>query len=371
MAIATHASDFALPLRNWLSIGVVSSMSCQEEPSAKKQKTYNADGPVEDDKTAREKLREAGFDPDDVHKALSDSERTSVVLGGWCPHNITPMTHFALHGDLPMCRYLHHVRGASTLAPSDEQKTTEGDFWFPMYAAVSRVHLDVAKWLFNNGAKADVGRLNTMGSPFGGCFTRDHIYTFSRRGKIKGDLLMKTDLAKWFILNGAMELGGRSDRSVAVACFTGLRKPSYEWPGRDGVKAFLLDWCDDVLRRDAAFHTFLLGTLPIPEYSVDALKYFCSKKVGSDECASYLIDGAISIGKGQAVWDDLVRKPALNSCLASLPGVTERIASYVGAGMTKKKLERVRQFREILPTIMVRDICRPPRIDHNDSDYDY
>ena len=66
---------------------------------------------------------------------------------------------------------------------------------------------------------------------------------------------MKTDLAKWFILNGTMERGGRTDRSIAVTCFTGLRKPSYEWPGRDGVKAYLLDWCDDVLRRDAAFHT--------------------------------------------------------------------------------------------------------------------
>ena len=34
---------------------------------AKKQKTYDADGPVEEDKTASEKLREAGFHPDDVH----------------------------------------------------------------------------------------------------------------------------------------------------------------------------------------------------------------------------------------------------------------------------------------------------------------
>ena len=183
---------------------------------------------------------------------------------------------------------------------------------------------------------------------------------------------MKTDLAKWFILNGTMERGGRTDRSIAVTCFTGLRKPSYEWPGRDGVKAYLLDWCDDVLRRDAAFHTFLLGTLPIPEYSVDALKYFCSKKIGSDECASLLIDGVISIGKGRAVWNDLVRKSALNSCLVSLPGVTERIASYVGAAMTKKKLERVGQFREILSTILIGEIYRSPQADDSDdSDSDY
>lgn len=351
-------------------IGFVFSMSCQGEPSAKRQKTYEADGQIEDDKTAREKLREAGFDPDDVHTAVIDSESPPMEHPvGW--RNITPMTYFAYYGDLPMCRYLYHVRGASTLAPSDEKKTTEGDFWFPMYAAVNRVHLDVAKWLFNNGAKADVRRLNTMGSPFGDCFTRDYVYAFSRREKIKGDLLMKTNLAKWFILNGAMERGGRTDRSIAVTCFTGLTNPSYAWPGRDGVKAYLLDWCDDVLCQDAAFRTFLLGTLPIPEYCVDALKYFCSKKVGSDECASYLIDGAISIGRGQAVWVGLVRKPALNSCLASLPGITERIASFVGTGMTKKKLERVRQFREILSTIMFGEIYQFPRVDDSDSDSDY
>ena len=347
-------------------------MSLQEEPLAKRQKTHEADGPVEDDETAREKLQEAaGFDPDDVHTATSDSERPRMEP--FCWRNITPMTHFAYYGDLPMCRYLYHVRGASTLAPSDEQKTTEGaGFWFPMHAAVYQIRLDTAKWLFNNGAKADARRLSRMGSPFGGCFTKDYICAFSRREKIKGDLLMKTDLAKWFILNGAMERGGRTDRSIAVTCFTGLTNPTYAWPGRDGVKAFLLDWCDDVLRQDAAFQTFLLGTLPIPEYSVDALKYFCSKKVGSDKCASYLIDGAISIGKGQAVWDDLVRKPALNSCLASLPGVTERIASFVGAAMTKKKLERVRQFREILSTILIGEIHRFPQADDSDdSDSDY
>ena len=39
-------------------------MSSHQEPVAKKrQKAYDADGPVEEDEAAREKLREAGFDP--------------------------------------------------------------------------------------------------------------------------------------------------------------------------------------------------------------------------------------------------------------------------------------------------------------------
>jgi len=62
-----------------------------EQPLAKRQKTYNADGPVEDDKTAREKLRDAGFDPDDVHTAIS-------VIGDYYFYdesNVTPMTDAA------------------------------------------------------------------------------------------------------------------------------------------------------------------------------------------------------------------------------------------------------------------------------------
>ena len=66
-----------------------------------------------------------------------------------------------------------------------------------------------------------------------------------------------------------------------------------------------------------------------------------------------------------------MRKPALDSCLASLPGVTERIASFVGAVMTKKKLERVRQFRETLSTILIGEIYRFPRVGDSDSDSDY
>ena len=42
--------------------------SDDDQPVAKKQKTYmyDADGPIEDDKSARAKLEEAGFDPDDA-----------------------------------------------------------------------------------------------------------------------------------------------------------------------------------------------------------------------------------------------------------------------------------------------------------------
>ena len=127
--------------------------SGDDQPAAKRHKAYNADGPIEDDKTAREKLREAGFDPDDAHTARSDLVDHQWLDNTW--KNITPMAHFAYHGDLPMCRYLFHVRGASTITATDENKTDRGSpvFQFPLYAAASLWHVDVMKWLYQHGAR--------------------------------------------------------------------------------------------------------------------------------------------------------------------------------------------------------------------------
>ena len=122
-----------------------------DQPAQKKRKTYNADGPIEDEESARTKLREAGFDPDDVRTARSDLTRPVNYICGW--RDITPMAHFAFHGDLPMCRYLHHVRGASTTKAAQEHRTSEmgrndtAPFWKPLYGAIYMKKYDVAKWL--------------------------------------------------------------------------------------------------------------------------------------------------------------------------------------------------------------------------------
>ena len=111
-----------------------------DQPAQKKRKTYNADGPVEDDKTAREKLKEAGFDPDDVHTARSDLTRPVNYISGW--RDITPMAHFAFHGDLPMCQYLYHVQGALKTKAAQEHRTSEmgkegtAPFWKPLYGVI-------------------------------------------------------------------------------------------------------------------------------------------------------------------------------------------------------------------------------------------
>ena len=111
--------------------------SDDDEPAVtKKQKTYEeADGPIEDDKSARAKLEEAGFDPDDVHTA-----RSVQMISRQYWDNVTPMAYFASLGDLPMCRHLHHVRDATATAAAEEHMADQIDdevVFSPLYAAIN------------------------------------------------------------------------------------------------------------------------------------------------------------------------------------------------------------------------------------------
>ena len=340
------------------------SSSDGDQPVAKRQKTYEADGfgPVEDDKTAREKLQEAGFDPDDVHTARSDLVPPLNPLGSW--YNITPMTHFSILGDLPMCRYLYHVRGASTTAPTDDQRTEMGErtahgaptrFWFPMQAAVSRNKISVAKWLFCNGAKGDVRRFNSYSNttPFAWCLS------LCKREKGSEDLTLRhPDLAKWFILNGALDdSDGNFDadalKSALIRVVDRLRQ---QWSGSDGLQAFFLDWANGIIKPTESFHAFLLGTLREPECSSgssEALQSLCSEKPRNVLSAKVPVDGTISNGTCRSVWGELKRKPANNACLEAFPGVLERIADYVGITKSKSKVRKMVQFRAAISSLSV------------------
>ena len=144
------------------------------EPQPKKRRTDNDrgdgeddelqhDGPVEEEETARKKMKEAGFDPDDVAKQCKLSDRARKAFD--TPFDkMRPITYFCRVGDLKMCRYLLS-KGASTTA------TSTCGWWFPMYTAALGGHLDVCKWLYAHGAKEDMGRRNTSGyTPLDGSF---------------------------------------------------------------------------------------------------------------------------------------------------------------------------------------------------------
>ena len=76
-----------------------------EEPTAKRARTLTeADlgGPIEDEETAKQKLANAGFDPNNIalEKMVESPERDFTE---W---SVSPTIHFCAAGDLKMIRYL-------------------------------------------------------------------------------------------------------------------------------------------------------------------------------------------------------------------------------------------------------------------------
>ena len=298
------------------------------------EKTCEADGPIEDDKTAREKLRNVGFDPDDVH--TGESDLFDQLYSQW--YNITPMTHFACLGDLPMCRYLFHVRGASTTTVAEGHRTRsdKGVVWFPIMAAAYTYEVDTVKWLYLHGAKYQILEIDDEGSSAVSTFFSASEMSALREGSV--------DLAKWLVLEGLLEYGPAKPDARRLHHF--LYDLQYEnefWEIEDMPRLFI-DWMEDLLQPNVLFRIFLLGTVRDPQYSVSEMKRLLGEKIRSDEAASMLVDDAVSGGRAREIWDQLMadagRTTSSNSCLASFPGVLEKIGDYVGIIKSKKKLKR-------------------------------
>ena len=227
------------------------------EPAPKRRRLLNAGGPVEDDETARQKMRDAkvyevfqdgvagtigmydGFDPDDV----ADVKSFMCNCGDWnFDSDVSPMAYFAALGDLPMMRWLY-VNGADT-------RDGDVEYWFPMLMAAFRGHLEVCKWLFAHGAAKDIKRRTSNGgSPLSATFTTS-----------------KRDVNRWLILNGALckdddsgELDGEIMKcDLYVDC---------SWLVKE--IELLLEWANDLHRPRTSSLLFLSGALsrPKPTYS--------------------------------------------------------------------------------------------------------
>ena len=296
----------------------MSSDSGEQEPIAKRQKTYDADGPVEDDKTAREKLREAGFDPDDVQTVQTFPNANA--FWGLMAGDVTPMTHFAFHGDLPMCRYLYHVREATTEAKRNASYASTP--WFPLLAAVRQKHYKLAKWLFLNGADKDI-RLKsrkTLRSAFGHLV---HMQYARKNAEIMEQVI-------WYISHGALQDDNSTvdeqtilllrdsldceERSNTICCSN--------WGFWKGVIATFLDAANCYLGPKFSFDAFLLGTL--------------SRRITSN--------------------GDVVASSSTCAQLGPHRGVLEKISDYVGYVKSKSEVGRVRDFRDALHSIDINDL---------------
>ena len=277
------------------------------EPEAKRRRILDAGGPIEDDETARQKMREArvyekgvdgtydeyvGFDPDNVADVKSFRPKMTKYQVG-----VTPMGYFAR--DLPMMRWLY-VNGADT-------RDVDVPIHFPMHRAAERGHLEVCKWLFDRGAAKDVKRGTrddaTRNYPDG----RSPLYTAFTRGS------PKQHLSRWLMLNGALckdDDSGDLDIEIMRRDLGG----AYPWLAK-GRKA-LLEWANDLHRARTSFLLFLSGALSWPKHACNTRRTVSPLRL-----------------------------------MAGKSGIFETIGDYVGI-VCGREARIIRQLTEMLPKLI-------------------
>ena len=301
------------------------------EPELKRRRLLDAGGPVEDDETARLKMREAevytsegdeiaGFDPDSVsdkkHKYICDHRRRDEYV-------ITAMGYFAGEGDLRMMRWLY-LNGADT-------RDEDVDFWFPMYAAARGGKVGACKWLFDHGAALDIKR--RCRSEFAGNF---------RPLQAASTFNNDTELIRWLILNGALYKDSNAGALDINLLTEDLRESSLS-------RVELLAWANEERQCRNDFAVFLQGTLHVPMPSPQKLLSELTKRNRS-ECAAKRILENTPAEQYELLWDDLHHTPV--KFLLGKRGILELISEFSGV-MRGREALIFRQLREILPDIIV------------------
>ena len=270
------------------------------EPEPKRRRLLDAGGPIEDDETARQKMRDAkvyargvdstygdwvGFDPDNVADVKCLSPKNSS-------YHIKPVSYFARDGDLPMMRWLY-VNGADT-------RVVDMDYWFPMWWAVANGEMEVCKWLFAHGAANDIKRRTRWNeSPLSVVFGRE---MFSYRS-----------ISRWLILNGAL---CKDDDSGELEVEIMKQDLGWVYSGRIQERKALLEWANDLYRPRTSFLLFLSGALCVPKHAYRTRRNSSPAKV-----------------------------------LSGKSGVMELIGNYVGF-IRGREARIIRQLTELLPNLI-------------------
>ena len=302
------------------------------EPDLKRRQLLDAGGPIEDDETARRKIRGAdvgedgeitGFDPKNVvdikHFSGKDHDDS---------YRMKPMGYFAQHGDLPMMRWLY-VNGA-------DAKDEDVDFWFPMYAAALCGHLEVCQWLCEHGADVRKRTIKFDLSPLFVTFD-DH----ERR-----------HVSRWLILRGAL---CKNDGSGSLDLDLVEKDLNRE---RDCIleRHLLLEWANEHQRIREAFLVFLMGTLSRPTaYSPSSLRELLIKRLQFGKGAKRILD-ALPSDQHHQLWGDLIADKYLScpsSSLCGSSGVLKTIGDFVGV-VRGREARIIRQLTEILPELNVK-----------------
>ena len=176
-----------------------------EECRRRRRLLLKAGEAIEDDETARQKMRDARVYERGVigtFKVIQlDSIRIMLGMSRAITHTrlwkntmlSSPWATSPLLGDLPMMRWLY-VNGADT-------RDVEVAVWFPMWAAArngggtGRCICLICKWLFEHGAAEDIKRPTRIAESFSIGVTRPLNRAFSPLRQIRRNLI---------ILNGAL-----------------------------------------------------------------------------------------------------------------------------------------------------------------------
>jgi len=268
--------------------------------------------------------------------------------------NITPMAFFSFYGDLPMCRYLYHVRGAVTTTAAKEHRSEPDDAvdWFPIFNAAYNDNYEIVQWLYKNGAKSEIFNEGGVES--------NAIRTLFERWHRNED---PDDLAKWLVMEGVLDgRTGKTDRGKLGRFMIEMEHNGYAWHNLVDVRYAFRDWMEELIAPNDAFHTFLLGTVRAPQYSIDAMKKKVAEGIGSVEAASMLVGAAMSNGITRDIWEQLMmdvgRPRSSNACLASHPGLLEKIGDFVGIIKSKKKMIRIYSALDLAPSITTTQLSR-------------
>ena len=314
-----------------------------KEPELKRRKLLDAGGPIEDDETARQKMRDAlvyergvsgtpgefvGFDSDNLSDVKSYSPHR---LGS----EVKPMGYFAVEGDLPMMRWLY-VNGADT---RDEDVAK----YFPMLLAAFGGQIEACKWLLDHGAARDIKRSVEGGDDDG---HTPLSVTFGKRTVYKSQV---RDVSRWLILSGVLCNDGTSDLDI------GLMKHSLGQTDFDDDSAKerpkLLKWAREHHQSRSSFDLFLMGTLSTVTYSVTKLRESLLARIRSEDVVDRLM-GNTPPDQYPLLWTGLFpHRDCPLAVFAGTSGILELIGEYVGI-MRGREARIVRQLTELLPGVI-------------------
>ena len=301
-------------------------------PDLKRRRLLDAGGPVEDDETARQKMADAGFDPDNVSG-----------LKYFTPHNLTdaisPMGHFAGEGDLPMMRWLY-VNSAGTRDEENEELTSE---FFPMYTAATSGHLEACKWLVDHGAAEDITRTMPESDE-----SADGVAPWALLASVFGDPDLH-HVTKWLILKGALcNVTGDLDVDRMKTDLNYGDLDRYN-EASDVERRELLQWARQHHQSRAAFKVFLMGTLPTPAYSsATVLRRVLSAKI-SPAAADRILANTPS-DHYRLLWDEMFSHRVHSlAAFCGKSGILELIGDFVSFRGREARI--VRQLVGILPRV--------------------